>query len=150
SLTAFPSTVPGGSPLTVSWVAPVNPSPMDWIALYKVGDPNTAYGTWFYTGGAATGSQTIAAPYAPGQYEFRYLVNNSFTSVATSNTVTVTPGAFTLSASPSSVGPGGSVSVQWTAPAGRPSTDWIGLYRVGDPNTLYLAYQYTGGTPAGI
>src|SRR4030095_7103722 len=32
---------------------------------------------------------------------------------------------------------------------GRPATDWIGLYRVGEHNTSYLAYQYTQGAPSG-
>jgi hypothetical protein len=148
-LTATPSTVAQGGPLMVSWTAPPGSSSLDWIGLYKVGDPNTAFGTWFYTGGTTSGSRTITAPQVPGQYEFRYLVNNSFNSVGFSNKVTVTSGAFTLSASPGSVPRGGTINVSWTAPPGRPTTDWIGLYKVGDPNQLWQAFQYTGGATSG-
>src|SRR6185369_1996174 len=74
-----------------------------------------------------------------------------FTSVAVSNTVTVTGGAtgYTLTASPVTVGRGGSITVSWTAPSGRPALDWIALYRIGDPNQLYQWWQYTNSTTSG-
>ena len=56
---------------------------------------------------------------------------------------------YTLSASPSTVSPGASLSVSWTAPSGRPSTDWVGLYRVGDPDGSFLWWSYTNGTASG-
>jgi hypothetical protein len=59
------------------------------------------------------------------------------------------PDQYTLTASPSSVAPGGALSVSWTAPAGRPANDWIGLFRVGDPNTAALWSQNTGGAASG-
>ena len=36
--------------------------------------------------------------------------------------------SYTLTASPSQVAPGGQLNVSWTAPSGRPFTDWIALY----------------------
>ncbi|MGH9905337.1 MAG: hypothetical protein ACRD8U_07110, partial [Pyrinomonadaceae bacterium] len=57
--------------------------------------------------------------------------------------------SYTLTASPSSVAPAGSISVGWTAPSGRPTTDWIGLYKVGDPNTSFLWWRYTQGAASG-
>ena len=43
------------------------------------------------------------------------------------------------------------VTVEWTAPSGRPANDWIGLFKVGDPNTNYDAARwfYTGGATSG-
>jgi hypothetical protein len=156
SLTASPGSVAAGSALSISWTAPNGRPATDWIALYKVGDPNTAYGWWQYTQGAIAGSYNLTAPATAGQYEFRYLQNNGFTSVATSNTVTVTGGggsggggSYTLTASPATVGRGASLTISWTAPAGRPANDWIALYRVGDPNTFYQWWQYTGGAASG-
>jgi hypothetical protein len=56
----------------------------------------------------------------------------------------------TLTVTPSAVNPGGAVTVSWTAPgAGQFSGDWIGLYKVGDPNDVYISYEYTGGTSSG-
>src|SRR5207248_3141623 len=136
TLSASPSTVTAGGALSVSWTAPAGRPANDWIALYRVGDPNTTYSWSQTTQGATSGTFNLTAPATAGSYEFRYLQNNGFTSVATSNTVTVTGGGggggtYTLTASPASVAVGGALSVSWAAPAGRPSTDWIALYKVG-------------------
>jgi len=62
----------------------------------------------------------------------------------------VPPGeTYGLGASPPVVPGGGAVTVTWTAPGGRPATDWIGLYRVGARDTAYLVRRYTGGLRAG-
>jgi peptidyl-Asp metalloendopeptidase len=74
----------------VTWTAPAGgASASDWVSLYRVGATNGEYGWWRYTNGALSGSFTLSAPGEAGQYEFRYLVNNSYTSVAASNTITV-------------------------------------------------------------
>jgi fibronectin type 3 domain-containing protein len=79
-------------------------------------------------------------------------VNNGGES-GPSNQISATPQAavsYSLSASPGAVAPGGSITVAWTGPAGHSTSDWVGLFAVGTPNTSYLAYQYTtsdtGGT----
>ncbi|MDQ3665603.1 MAG: PQQ-dependent sugar dehydrogenase [Acidobacteriota bacterium] len=65
-------------------------------------------------------------------------------------TPTPTPGpGYTVMASPSTVSPGQTITVTWTAPAGRPANDWIGFYKVGDPETSYISYQYTAGAASG-
>lgn len=63
--------------------APVGHAGTNWIVLYKVGDPNTSFG---YTGTASSGSFTMTAP---GQYEFRYLLDNGYNAVTQSNVITV-------------------------------------------------------------
>src|SRR3989442_9268929 len=54
---------------------------------------------------------------------------------------------YSVSASPSSVAPGASVSVSWTAPSGSSATDWIGMYQTG--GSLLYAYVYTNGATSG-
>ena len=151
SVATSAASVPAGGTLSVSWMAPQGRPATDWIGLFKVGDPNTAYGWWRYTAGAQSGSLSAAAPSATGTYEFRYLLQNGYTSVATSGAFSVTsaPSSYALSASAASVSAGGSVTVTWTAPAGRPYNDWVGLFKVGDPNTAYGWWRYTNGTTSG-
>lgn len=44
---------------------------------------------WQYTGGAATGTFSLTAPLLPGQYEFRYYLNDGYQKVKTSDPITV-------------------------------------------------------------
>ncbi len=87
--------VTAGSPLSVSWVAPLGQSPFDWISIYKPGSRNEAYGDiwWDYTQGATTGTFTIRAPAEPGLYEFRYFLDDGFEMVAKSSLIEVTADA---------------------------------------------------------
>jgi endonuclease/exonuclease/phosphatase family metal-dependent hydrolase len=55
-----------------------------------VGQLDTIFISWQYTGGASSGSLPFTAPGSAGQYEFRYFTNGTYNRVATSNTVTVT------------------------------------------------------------
>jgi len=152
SLTASPTTsAPGGS-LTVSWTAPVGRPAGDWIALYKLGADNHQYSWWKYTGGAASGSFSLNAPAEAGSYEFRYLLNNGYSDAARSAAVKVEVPAtttYSLTAAPSSVSAGGTISIAWTAPAGRPVNDWIGLYKVGAAGSAFGWWKYTGGAGTG-
>src|SRR6266550_824372 len=54
---------------------------------------------------------------------------------------------WSLNASPSGTSPGATVTVNWGAPSGSSTTDWIGLYKVGD-SALY-SWVYTNGTTSG-
>jgi len=83
---------PGGR-LSVSWTASKQGG-NDWIVLFKKGAPNTAYAWWIgWTDGATSGTLTLAAPLEAGQYEFRYLLDDSYNDAATSGVVTVDAGA---------------------------------------------------------
>ena len=87
--TVTPSTdaVEAGGRMSVSWTAP-RAQPRDWLALFRVGE---SYDDdwWDYTDGATSGTRTLTAPTRPGQYEFRYLVNDGFRALAHSSPVTV-------------------------------------------------------------
>jgi IPT/TIG domain-containing protein len=86
TLTAGPNRITPEGQLSVSWVAPDGRSRGDWIALFRVGSPSTTYlnGWWEYTNGAALGTFILSAPAQPGEYEFRYLVDDGFSDVARS------------------------------------------------------------------
>jgi hypothetical protein len=55
----------------------------------------------------------------------------------------------TLQASPATLPAGSLFTVTWQATGPTSPTDWLGLYRVGDPNTSYLAYRYATGATSG-
>ena len=152
TLTVSATTVFPGDPLSVSWTVNAGRPAADWIGLYKVGDPNRAYGWWRYTGGATSGTFELSAPREFGVYEFRYLLDNGYEHVAVSPTVTVGRAGYMLTATPSTVAPGASVTVEWSAPAGSSAHDWIGLYREGEPdnhNYLWPFWFYTNGSTSG-
>ncbi|MGH9382821.1 MAG: hypothetical protein ACRD2N_00795 [Vicinamibacterales bacterium] len=82
-----------GAELSVSWTTS-NAGHNDWIALFKNGDPNTGHRWWVgWTDGALSGTFTLSAPTQPGQYEFRYLLDDGFDDGARSSVVTVSAGA---------------------------------------------------------
>src|SRR5206468_7564837 len=57
-----------------------------------------------------------------------------------------TSGSYALVASPSSVASGGTITANWTALAVQTATtDRIGLYAIGTPNTSPLSSASTGG-----
>jgi hypothetical protein len=148
TLSASPSTAGPGGTVTATWSGIASPTSGDWIALYTAGAPNSSLITWRYTGGAASGSVPFSIPsVSPGTYELRLLANSSFALLATSGPITV-QGA-TLSASPSAVGPGGTVTATWSGITSPTSGDWIALYSAGAPNSALISWRYTGGTAGG-
>jgi len=110
TLTASPSTVVQGGQVAGTFTAPSGSSQQDWVGLFKVGTLNTENLAYFYTSGVMSGNFTITLN-QPGQYEFRYLLNNTYTSVITSNIITVTPTitetlGFEADVTPRSIGDG--------------------------------------------
>ena len=149
ALTGTPAILNPDETMTVTWTAPPNSSVNDWIGLYLVGSPDSAYLWWQYTNGTTTGSYTVPAPDQPGQYEFRYFLNDGYTLATRSNEVTVTASAYALTAIPVTANPGDNVTASWVAPAGSSATDWVGFFQVGSPNTAYLGWTYTYGAATG-
>jgi subtilisin len=83
--------VAAGGSVTVT-VAGASGSATDWLALARVGTPDTQYLQWTYLGaGHTTFNWTVAMPMTAGDYEFRLYPNGGFTRAATSPTVTVEP-----------------------------------------------------------
>jgi Calx-beta domain/Divergent InlB B-repeat domain len=152
TLSASPTTAAPGGTVAATWSGIAGPTDSDWLALYVPGAPNSAYLAWHYTNGAASDNMPFVLPasLAPGSYELRLMANKGYTSLATSNVLTVTAGAAsTLSASPTTVAAGGTVTVSWSGIAGPTSGDWLGLYVPGTANNAYLIGRYATGEASG-
>jgi hypothetical protein len=137
-----------GSAVTVSWTAPSGQRAKDWIGLSSPGAPNYWY-TWSQgTSGATTGSIVVNLPTSPGLWEFRYyLGSNNYVIAATSAALPVSVTGFSVTATPATLAAGASLTVNWTAPAGRPAGDAISLFTPGKNNDLYpRAVQYVSGS----
>jgi hypothetical protein len=89
-LIAEPAVAAAGDLLSVSWSAPNGRSALDWIGLFKIGEPSTNYLSrwWDYTSGASSGTLRLNAP-SPGVYEFRYLPDDGFIAAGRSAPVTI-------------------------------------------------------------
>jgi len=87
TLTPSTNVIDAGGEMSVSWTAPSGRTG-DWIAIFRVG--GNYEDDWYgLTKGATSGTHTLTVPARPGQYEFRYLVDDSFRDVARSSPVTV-------------------------------------------------------------
>src|SRR5204862_2327768 len=91
-------------------------------------------------------------PTAPGTYQFRWFVNNTFPRLATSSTVTVLapppppPPAVTVSAT--TVNPGDPITVTLANGPGNPM-DWVTLGATSAADSAYLAWKFLNGSTTG-
>lgn len=136
-----------------TWRSPFGAAAQDWIGLCAVGAADSSCVSVRYTEGAQSGRDTVHAPSAPGSYEFRYFLNNSFVRQATSPPITV-KAASMLTTNASRLGTGTEeISVKWSSlPDDITAKSWIGLYRVGGPNDAKnpsVKWAYTGGMGSG-
>ncbi len=117
-LTVDATTARPRSPITVT----LTNSPggrTDWLALAKVGAPNTAYLQWVYVGADVQNRPwTVTMPTAPGQYEFRFFLNDGYVRGATSPAVTVTKRASTPHSAATN-GVGGGVAQRGDSPGAQ-------------------------------
>jgi hypothetical protein len=144
SLTPSVATVASGGSLSVS-LAGAPGGALDWLALAPVGSPDTTVAQWAFVGaGVTTRAWTVTAP-APGTYEFRLFLNNTYTRAATSAPVTVTAAVSppALAASTGTLKLGGSVTVTLTNGPGG-AEDWIALAPLGSPTTNVARWTYVG------
>jgi len=152
SLTANPGTVTAGGTLTAAWSGIISPTTMDWIGLYVLGAANNAFIHWVYSscsktpGGAqSSGSCPFVVPptVAPGTYELRLNANNTFITVASSNSFTVqAPPPPSLTASPVNLTAGETVTATWSGIISPTTSDWIGLYAPGAANNAFIHWVY--------
>ena len=61
--------------------------------MFRVGSANVNYFDeyWIYTGGATSGTWSVRVHVQPGEYEFRYLLDDGFVDVARSAVFAVRP-----------------------------------------------------------
>ncbi len=158
TLTATPTSIGAGGTITAAWSGIASPTTKDWIGLYLSSAPqgsSTPSLAWRYTTGAASGNVplTIPATLAPGTYQLRLFANNGYTRLAVSNSFVVTASQpATLTATPTSIGAGGTITAAWSGIASPTTKDWIGLYLPSAPqgsSTPSLAWRYTTGAASG-
>ncbi|KAJ5072803.1 hypothetical protein M0811_09249 [Anaeramoeba ignava] len=143
-----------GDTVDVNWELPdfYNPTTTDWIGLYLKESTNDSFLTWQYNSIATRkGSLTFnIGDYITDKdqvFEFRYLPNNKYSSIAKSEEITVNEVEikdFKLLVSKNPVCFGDSITVEWEFPESYNPTyaDWIGLYLKGSPNNSFLTWQY--------
>src|SRR5262249_49322128 len=92
-----------------------------------------------------SGSCTFRMPTATGTYDFRLFSNDTTNLLAKSDPVQVAnaPATPALSATPSTVSPGGTVTLSWSGIPNPNAQDRIGRYVPGTPNTALDDYIYT-------
>ena len=91
SLTPSAEIVSSGGELSVSWIVPRSGT-WDWIGLFSVGARNCDHGWYEYTKGETSGTLHLHAPSQPGQYEFRYHLDDGCVETGRSSPVTVRAG----------------------------------------------------------
>jgi Ca-activated chloride channel family protein len=135
-----PEEIPAGSEFTIDWEGPDNPR--DYITIVPAGAPEDAYESYQRT---SRGSPlSLTAPDALGNYEVRYVVNQS-KRVLASQPVTLTPVTASLMVVEPIV-PGGEFQVEWQGPDNP--RDYITIVPVGAPEDAYESYQRTSrGSP---
>jgi len=151
TLSVSPTSVAVGGSVTATWSGIAAPTGTDWIGLYTPGAPHSPAISWRYTTGTASGNVpfTIPSGITPGTYQLRLFANNGYTLLATSANFTVTAVNVTLSVTPASVVPGADVSATWSGIPAPTSTDWLGLYTPGAPNSPSISWRYTNGAASG-
>jgi cysteine-rich secretory family protein len=101
-----------------------------------------------YTHTEECGDPSVGAATATAQAALARPTAQATSTAVPPSTPTPPPGAaapnVSLSVNAPAASAGSVVSVQWRGIASPDSTDWIGLYRPGDANTAYIAWQYVG------
>ena len=121
-------------------------APQDWIGLYPVGAPVTRYTDFRMV--QVTSEYVFIAPKSPGTYEFRYVLADNKTVIASSNPVVVLGNPpvkpmVDLQSGMTYVKAGGEIPADWSLLTGARSTrDWIGLYAAGAKNEDFVSWKY--------
>lgn len=142
------------------------PARQDWIGLYRIGAPHSAYSAWQYLNASPAGTATFQAPEEPGEYEARLFLDwpsGGYRPVAVSAPIGVLqPSPAVPHDSPSlrlavtAFAPSDPVRVAFTAPPGWPANAWVGVVPSRVPHGSEavndrhdVAYQYLSGRRAG-
>jgi hypothetical protein len=117
------------------------------VVLVPLGSPDANWVAWRYTTGTA--SSSVGLPIPPtvpmGSYELRLLANDTWQRLAVSNIVKVGP---TVVMSPSTVAPGGTMTVTFAGVPTPTSKDWLALVPLNGADTAWVAWTYTSGRAA--
>ncbi len=163
------ATVYGPDPATATTGAAsgVSSTTATFNATYTPGGPYE--GTWSFQYGTSTayGSQTPPVTFGPGlagqavsatvsglipgvPYHYRLVLTDTNGATIAGSDMVMAP--VVVSASPTGVPAGGSVTVFFSGISDPSPTDWVGLYQPGAPDDAYLGGFYAGSctqTPGG-
>src|SRR5205814_1013954 len=124
----------------------------DWATLSSTSAPDTTYLAWKYLSdthsyplvGLSAATITFTAPTTDGTYNVKLFANDSWSKLATSNTITVAAATPTLSV-PSTVVAGSTFSVGLSGGPGN-LNDWIALTPSAGADSSYVAWKYLSNT----
>ncbi|MDD3756618.1 MAG: VWA domain-containing protein [Advenella sp.] len=135
-----PESVGAGGTIEVQWTGP--DSPGDYITVVEAGAPDKEYNNYART--ASRNPVSLVVPDGLGNYEIRYVLNNS-KRVLASQPINITPVSARLELLNTAV-PGGKVTVAWTGPDNQ--SDYVTVVPKGAPANKYLDYARTSsGSP---
>ncbi len=149
-LTVAPTPAPPGGTVTATWSGIANPTATDWIGLYAQSAADAAYLDWVYVSctkapstARGNGSCAIVLPsnLTAGAYELRLFSNGGFTRLA-GIALSVGAAGPSLSVSPTSSPPGGTVTATCSRIVSPTAGDWIGLYAQGAADTAFVDWMY--------
>lgn len=144
-------TVSAGSEVSVTWTGPDNRN--DFITMVPAGTEGgrgsgsayTGYGNWSYTKKGSPAK--LRAPEEPGDYELRYIMGQSYSTLARAS-VSVEAVTAKLEAPPTAAA-GSELAVTWTGPDNQ--NDFITVVAPGTAEGKHGKYAYTrNGSPLKI
>jgi Ca-activated chloride channel family protein len=139
-----PATSPAGATITVAWTGPAYSS--DYLTVTERGAADSAFLN-YTTLSAGASPADLLLPDAPGEYEIRYVLNQSRTVLARIP-ITATPIEASLEAAESAAA-GSEVAVTWSGP--NYNSDYIAFAPAGSPDSVFLGYVDTrNGSPASV
>jgi hypothetical protein len=130
-----PAQAAAGTKFKLSWTGPNNPG--DFITIVKADAPEKSFQRYEYTKKGNT--LEFTAPDQGGQYEARYLMANSYQTLARAPLM-VGAASATLKA-PGQVAAGSKFQVSWTGPDN--AGDFVTLVKAGTPEKTFDRYEYT-------
>jgi Ca-activated chloride channel family protein len=128
----IPETAPAGATIAIPWDGPGYNG--DYLAIVEPGSDDSAYIN--YATLRAGQPAEIRLPDQPGDYEIRYVLNQSRTVIARA-AVTLTPVEATLEG-PESATTGSEITVSWTGPAYN--GDYLAIAEAGSADSAYITY----------
>jgi hypothetical protein len=153
-----PLSVPPGAVVSVG-VTNGPGYPWDWVTKHALAAANNVHSNdWKYLDGSqvkpetgqSTATLSFTMPTTPGDFEFRLFQNDTYTLLAKSATVTVTPPTVTVngSSSPLTVAPGAVVTVQVAGGSAYP-WDWVAKHEWTAANNVHFGdWKYLDGSQA--
>jgi len=152
TLSVTPTSVPPGGTVTVT-VANGPGNATDWVGLFTTAAADTLMLDWKYLNGqktapatgVTTATVTFTLPLSAGTYNVRFFPNNANISTVTSATITVQQGAMTMTVTPLSVSPGGTITVSIANGPGS-AGDYVGLFTTTALDAVPLDWKYLNGT----